>query len=408
MATEQRDSKIEDVNLELYTSINPSSTKHSREQPSIDTFGDNNHIPSSSTITNKGIISMNMNTTSTTTTTNTTASPDTPSVTNTSTIATYTNTTNELKEEEKQQINGHNTTNTMSDDDGHLNGAHHNSNQSSNLYGDLAPSAEFHDINEEEDDHAQMIGTRYSVSNHNNPYDGDIDDRLSFRIWCFCFFISSRRFPQCINDKFITYKNNKEIRSKDKRRHLGVCRYITQSIIIWIIISIYFGSCLFIIFTSIGCMQQNDNNSINSTNLDNLHQEMCIMRSPENKSCDIIPNETYQLWHMNIINSTNCDNIDNNKLFSISMDEYTTDKNKCPLLDDNYSINERKTCYIKSCDVNEVYFTDSFSTNEDSNVYQWFCRHNLSTSMLIIGIVGICFGQCLIMNIKQICAAMRS
>lgn len=418
MATEQRDSKIEDVNLELYTTINQSPAKHSREQPSIDTFGDN-HIPSSSTITNKGIISMNMNTTSTTTT-NTTASPETPSVTATSTIATYTNTTNELKEEEKQQINGHNTTNTMSDDphhNHHNHEPHHNSNQSSNLYGGLAPSAEFHDINEEEDDHTQMIGNRYSVSNNNNSYDDDIDDG-SFDIWCFCFFISSRRFCQCINDRLITYKNNNEIRSKEKRRHLGVCRYITQSIMIWIFISIYFGACLFIIFSSIECINSDNTNSTISSN---LYQEMCIVRSYSTPLCHDINtndindiNQTYTLWHFNIINSTHCDNIDNKKIFNISMDEYTynintntNNNNLCPLLDDNYSINETKICYIESCNVNEVHFTDSSSTN-DKAYYEWFCDNNLSTSMLIIGILGICFGQFCIMNIKQICCSMRS
>ena len=287
MATEQTpdsDNKLEDVNLELYSNMN--GTKYSRESPS--TFGDN-HVPSST--------------------------------------ATYTNTntTNELKEEEEkgQIVRNINDGDTPNSDNNHHHDHNHNhnhnhnhdnnkfSNQIDSPFGNLAPKAEFLDINEEEDDETPLH--KYSESN-NNTFDDDIDDG-SFDIWCFCFFFSSRRLPDCINQPLITIKTKNDLKSKNQR-HLGVCRYITQTIIIWILVSLYFGFCLFIIFASIEeCITDNVDNNINQK------WETCTIHSYTTPLCTITDNNinnTYQLWHINIKNSTNCPLLDNNKTFTIS------------------------------------------------------------------------------------------
>ena len=401
MATEQaQTTKSENVELQ-YSNINGNIST---------SFGDNsNNIPSSS-ITNTGTTNkgMTMHMTTTTTSTTNTTNPETPSLT-TSTIATYTNEAaniakeeevkqEEVEEEEEEEEKDNNIISNMSE------------------YNGLPSEATFHDINDEDDDETQMIGNGRKSSNHKNNRSNDKDSYFyngsKFDIWCFCFFIPSQKLPTFIEEPLYNLKIKNDSKFKNQR-HLGVCKYIIIIISIWIIISIYFGICLFMIISSSSCIiSQHNHNNININNINQKHHHsICYLSSYSqlfcNKSHSLL---TYNLWHTNIINSSYCPEINkntNNILLNISMDEYKINNtNQCPYLLNNnlfLKINQTKDCWIDSCNPNQVLFTQPNIINDEFELHI-FC----GLPILIIGVLLFCFGQCCIINVKQLCFSKYS
>eukprot|EP01084_Bolivina_argentea_P128865 227704_1 len=265
---------------------------------------------------------------------NTTTSTNTPSLTN-----------SKLEEEEEKKP-------VMVDN-----------NNNDTLFGDLPQEETFVDSNDITE--IELEDTDGTATNRESLH--LIYNNSSIDIWCFCFCIKSNRFSNLIEQCIYKLKLKIDLWLKNKK-HFGVCRFVTISVLIWMIISIFFGFCLFMTITSISCLikEYEWNN--------NIVHEMCFIKSYHIN--EMINNCSAYIYQINVINSTQCPLISNYKIFNISL---TNCQNQSQ--NDIYNINNTYQCYMFSCDDNQIHF-------EYRTFDYWYCGY----LPLIFGIVLFCLG----------------
>eukprot|EP01083_Nonionella_stella_P059822 156545_1 len=183
----------------------------------------------------------------------------------------------------------------------------------------------------------------------------------SLNIWCFCFCIQSRLCPNFIEKSIYKLKVRNDHLFKKKLR-FGAIRFVSLTVLVWVLISVFFSSSIFVIIASVSCMM--DQHEWN----DETFNQTCVLQSYLN--CSVI-----------LIDSSHCTE---HKLYHLSEDDHCT----------KYAINSSHPCWMRQCDDNEVHL-------EYPSFDEWYCGY----VPLTIGIILLCVGQCCIINIKQFCCS---
>eukprot|EP00484_Ammonia_sp_Unknown_P019835 CAMPEP_0197025628 /NCGR_PEP_ID=MMETSP1384-20130603/5892_1 /TAXON_ID=29189 /ORGANISM="Ammonia sp." /LENGTH=358 /DNA_ID=CAMNT_0042454177 /DNA_START=29 /DNA_END=1102 /DNA_ORIENTATION=+ len=290
-----------------------------------------------------------------------TRSPGTPSSTN----STYTNTA-ELKEEskrspqtgplhsnaddaisdikeeedeEEEEVKTNNTSERPS--------MQHNDTEE-DPFKNLPQQAEFHDINDEEDQQMVMERTRHDSSKSNKQESLDLvyTNGVYFRVWCFCCCIAADTFPTAIENCLYSTKLKCDTYLRDKR-HLGVGRYLTYSICIWICIAVAMAMLLLLIVSAIQC--------IIATHAIAVQHEVCEITAYSVTQCAHNQTQQYVIWQAAIVNSSVCS--EHGKRYNVSLDEYLY-SDECPVFDlEAYDIAQRHSCWLYSCQDDEVHLS---------------------------------------------------